>query len=52
LIGVNGLAFAVVDDNVTVEEALAGKAQTVLPGNKTDVHLDPYNIDWVTLLAL
>ncbi len=33
LIGISGLIFAVVDDNVTVEEAIANKGQTVSPGN-------------------
>ena len=33
LIGVSGLIFAVVDDNVTVEEAIANKGQTVSFGN-------------------
>ena len=30
--GVNGLNFAVVDDNITVQAAMAGRAQSVLPG--------------------
>lgn len=30
--GVNGLNFAVVDDNITVHAAMAGRAQSVLPG--------------------
>ena len=34
LIGVSGLIFAVVDDNVTVEEAIANKGQTVSYGNR------------------
>ena len=39
LIGVNGLAFAVVDDNVTVEQAMTSKGQTVLPGNDVQISL-------------
>ncbi len=51
MIGVNGLAFAVVDDNVTVEEALASKAQTVLPGDIIYIHLDRNNIDVVAMFG-
>ncbi len=34
LYGVNGLNFAVVDDNITVQAAMAGRAQSVLPGKE------------------